>query len=217
MRKTTFPACPTTLPGPPCRSLYRRRTRYDIRYSSGTIVTQSDWDRAIQIDEPPTPRPAGETEEFEIAGLRGAYYYFRLKTADEADNWSGLSNEAPAMGYNQMLWVLPSQVQVGTKAMISFRASPTEITKVSLHSYTVYTPDCGDHVLEDIVLDTLPDGVHTIEFDFFNDRLNRYYDSDFYRISLCWGNMRKKILPVILLPAPPTAPQGVSVDQITDP
>jgi len=181
-------------------------TQYDIRYSTRSIVTQSDWDGAIKIGEPPTPRPAGETEVFEITGLVGAYYYFKLMTADEADNWSELSNEAPAMGYNQMLWVLPSQVRVGSKAMISFRASPTEITRVSFHSFSSYTPDCGALVLEDIVFETLPDGVHTVMFDFFNDRINNYYEPNFYRISLCWGNMRQKIVPVILTAAPPAAP-----------
>jgi hypothetical protein len=77
---------------------------------------------------------------------------------------------------------------------------------VSFHRYASYHPDCGDLVLEDLVLETLPDGVYTVVFDFFDDRLNNYYEPNFYYISLCWGGMRKKIIPVILTSRPPTAP-----------
>ncbi len=181
-------------------------TRYDIRYSLRNIVTQSDWDYAVKVDGAPTPQPAGETEVFEISPLKGAFYYFRLMTADEADNWSEISNEAQAMNYNQWLWISPSRPQIGTGAVISFRASPTEITRVSFQRRAAYKPDCGELVIEDIVFETLTEGVHTVEYDFFDDRLNRYYEPNFYNISLCWGDVRVKILPIILMSGAATTP-----------
>ena len=66
--------------------------QYDIRYYKSPIDV-SNWESAMQIDNEPTPKPAGEEESFTITGLYcGAAYYFALKISDENPNWSQLSN-----------------------------------------------------------------------------------------------------------------------------
>jgi hypothetical protein len=68
--------------------------QYDVRYSTGPITNQN-WNSAIEADGEPAPAPAGEPESFTIDGLESnTTYYFAIKTADEAGNWSGLSNVA---------------------------------------------------------------------------------------------------------------------------
>ncbi|NIS17587.1 MAG: hypothetical protein GWN00_33520 [Aliifodinibius sp.] len=68
--------------------------QYDVRYSTGPITNQN-WNSAIQADGEPAPAPAGDPETFTISGLESnTTYYFAIKTADEAGNWSGLSNVA---------------------------------------------------------------------------------------------------------------------------
>ncbi len=65
---------------------------YDIRYSSSTI-TEANWASANQASGEPTPLPAGSAQTFEVTGLTpSTSYYFAIKTADEAGNWSALSN-----------------------------------------------------------------------------------------------------------------------------
>ncbi len=65
---------------------------YDIRYSP-TVITDANWNAAIQADGEPSPQVAGSTETFTITGLSpGQTYYFAIKTADEVPNWSALSN-----------------------------------------------------------------------------------------------------------------------------
>jgi len=73
-------------------SLTGTASQYDIRYatSSGT-----SWASMTQVTGEPAPRAAGSSESFTVTGLSpNTLYYFRLKTADEALNWSGLSNQA---------------------------------------------------------------------------------------------------------------------------
>ena len=69
-------------------------SEYDIRYSdSGIIDTETKWEAATQCTGEPPPSPAGTGEDFTVTGLSpNTTYWFALKTADEAPNWSGISN-----------------------------------------------------------------------------------------------------------------------------
>ncbi|HEQ98413.1 MAG TPA: hypothetical protein ENO22_03620 [candidate division Zixibacteria bacterium] len=68
--------------------------QYDVRYSVSPITEQT-WNSATQADGEPAPAPAGDPESFTVDGLEAnTTYYFAIKTADEAGNWSGLSNVA---------------------------------------------------------------------------------------------------------------------------
>jgi subtilisin family serine protease len=67
-------------------------TAYDIRYSTSPI-NDSNFDEATPATGPPSPKPAGMTETFEVTGLLpGTLYYFAIKSADFFGNVSGISN-----------------------------------------------------------------------------------------------------------------------------
>jgi chitodextrinase len=65
---------------------------YDLRYAISPIDSGS-WDDAAVVGALPDPNPAMATEMFEVTGLAsGMTYFFALKTHDDQDNWSELSN-----------------------------------------------------------------------------------------------------------------------------
>lgn len=69
-----------------------RATLYDVRYST-TLITDANWASASQASGEPAPATAGAAESFTVKGLAaGTTYYFGLKTSDEANNPSPLSN-----------------------------------------------------------------------------------------------------------------------------
>ncbi len=71
-----------------------RASVYDIRYATHSI-SGANWASASKVTNEPAPATAGSTEELVIGGLQPeTTYYFALKTADEAGNWSSLSNIA---------------------------------------------------------------------------------------------------------------------------
>lgn len=73
-----------------------KASQYDIRYSSTTTDCSSfNFDSATKVEKIPSPLDSEETEILEVFGLNpGTKYCFGLKAADEAPNWSGLSNIA---------------------------------------------------------------------------------------------------------------------------
>jgi len=67
---------------------------YELRYSTSTI-TEENWDAATPCPGMPVPGAAGATETLTVTGLDAdTLYYFALRTADLAGNWSVLSNVA---------------------------------------------------------------------------------------------------------------------------
>lgn len=66
-------------------------TTYDLRQSS-TLITSANFDQATQVTGLPAPRISGTAEQFTVTGLIPGQYYFAIKTADEAGNWSLISN-----------------------------------------------------------------------------------------------------------------------------
>ncbi|SYZ72524.1 hypothetical protein TRIP_C20639 [Candidatus Zixiibacteriota bacterium] len=73
-------------------SLTGTAATYDIRYSTATI-TEANFGSATQAVGEPAPKAAGSAETFTVTGLNpNITYYFAIKTADEAPNWSALSN-----------------------------------------------------------------------------------------------------------------------------
>ncbi len=65
---------------------------YDIRYATAPI-TPSTWAAATPTDGEPTPGVPGAAESFTGTGLAvGTPYHVSLRTRDEANNWSALSN-----------------------------------------------------------------------------------------------------------------------------
>ena len=65
---------------------------YDLRYSI-SIIHPWTWDEADRVADLPEPQPAGSLESVTVDDLEAdKVYYFALKAADEANNWSPMSN-----------------------------------------------------------------------------------------------------------------------------
>ncbi len=70
---------------------------YEIRYSLSDIDSNTAWNEATPIMNPPLPKPAGMPEKFRIYGLEACTtYYFAIMTADDAGNWSERSDSVAA-------------------------------------------------------------------------------------------------------------------------
>jgi hypothetical protein len=64
-----------------------------IPASCGPIDTEEEWNDAHQLRNEPTPSPAGSTDSLVIKGLiSGSRYHFAVRSYDEANNISGISN-----------------------------------------------------------------------------------------------------------------------------
>jgi hypothetical protein len=94
-----------------------RATKYDVRYSKD-LLTSANATLAAEFKNVPSPKNPGEPESLEISGLDPATkYYFAIRTADEAPNWSGFSNfpdgttqSGPAINpgdlvINELMWM----------------------------------------------------------------------------------------------------------------
>ena len=70
--------------------------QYKIRYALTNYTGDGWWDTlSIPVDYPAQPRVAGTAESLIVNALISeSTYYFALKAADEAGNWSNISNIA---------------------------------------------------------------------------------------------------------------------------
>lgn len=66
---------------------------YDIRYSPSPITTDTEWQSATQLANPPDPQPAGSPETLLVIGLNTCTTYcFAIKSVDAKETWTSLSN-----------------------------------------------------------------------------------------------------------------------------
>ena len=76
-----------------------RAAVYDLRYSHQPI-TVANFRQATKINGLPTPSAAGTPESLVVSGLSDdAAIYMAIESADQAGNWSGLSNVLTRQGY----------------------------------------------------------------------------------------------------------------------
>ncbi|MDD5687537.1 MAG: carbohydrate-binding protein [Elusimicrobia bacterium] len=67
--------------------------QYDIRYSSVSDLTESNWATATQCLNLPVPDLSKTHQSYVVEGLiPDTNYYFGIKVADEVPNWSVISN-----------------------------------------------------------------------------------------------------------------------------
>ena len=67
--------------------------KIQIRMAQDPILLATDWDNCILIKDTLTWAPLlKDTLQVLIEVETGVTYYFAIKTADEAPNWSGISN-----------------------------------------------------------------------------------------------------------------------------
>jgi hypothetical protein len=159
---------------------------YDIRYALDPIMDETRWNTATRVSPTPAPKPSGETEIITIPGLvQRRNYYFAVKTADEEGNWSALSNSAPGLAFDNILWVDPIVINEGEFSNILFRPAPVYPTTVTLHS--TYTLMCGTNVLKILYTGTTNEVGH-ITYDFFDPDTQSYLPPDTYTISVCHGS-----------------------------
>ena len=70
---------------------------YDLRYSRSAI-TLAGWDAATSAEGEPTPRAAAKAETLRIDRLTpDAAYFIAIRSRDDSDNWSDLSNVVSAV------------------------------------------------------------------------------------------------------------------------
>lgn len=73
-------------------SLTGTATTYDVRWSTAPI-TAANFATASAATGEPVPGAPGAAQSFTVTGLsRQVLYYFAVKVADEAGNWSAMSN-----------------------------------------------------------------------------------------------------------------------------
>jgi len=76
-------------------------TAYDVRYATSPL-TEANWDAAVQAEDEPTPQAAGNAESFIVSGLSpSTTYYFGIKSVDDSENWSEISNIISASTDNE--------------------------------------------------------------------------------------------------------------------
>ena len=68
-------------------------TAYDVRYATAPI-TEANFAQASALASPPAPLAAGTAQAMQFTLPNNQAYYFAIKTRDEVDNWSALSNVA---------------------------------------------------------------------------------------------------------------------------
>lgn len=74
-------------------SLSGTATQFDIRYSTSPITAANFSSATRWTSGVPTPLVSGTQQSVQVTGLTAATtYYFAMKTADDAGNWSGISN-----------------------------------------------------------------------------------------------------------------------------
>jgi len=86
---------------------------YIIRYATSSEITIANWDSAVDIENEPTPSLASTTENLTVSDLiAGQTYYWAIKSKDEADNISGLSNSTSATANALADNLLISEIQI---------------------------------------------------------------------------------------------------------
>jgi len=122
-------------------------SRYDIRRSA-SVIGFVEFDSAVQIPNPPTPKPAGETETWTVTGLStDSTYYFAIKAYDEEDNWQGVSNCVSATCINDYTVAFPDDgLEAAVRAALS---KPTgDVMKSEL--LTLFNLSAGNRSIADL-------------------------------------------------------------------
>ena len=68
-----------------------RASAYELRHSE-SVVTEATWPNAVGLGRLPSPKASGGEEHHAAGGLAAGRRYFALKSADEDENWSAISN-----------------------------------------------------------------------------------------------------------------------------
>ena len=90
--QSAWNSVPLTWTAPGDDSLAGTATQYDLRYAT-SLITAANFASATQVTGEPTPGAPGTSQGLTVTGLQpSTTYWFAIKTADDAANWSILSN-----------------------------------------------------------------------------------------------------------------------------
>jgi hypothetical protein len=136
-----------------------RASIYDIRYSLDSI-TEENWASAIQVANEPVPRSAGLSETFIVTGLElDSQYYFAIKSADDAYNWSEISNIASAIANNSYICG-----DVNGDSRVSISDAITVINHVFMGGVILVPIQAGDANCDSVV--NVSDAIYLINYIF---------------------------------------------------
>ncbi len=123
---------------------------YDIRYSLTDIVTDSDFNNATKITNPPAPSLPGEFENFTVTNLNSdTEYFFAIKSADAVNNWSDLSNSDSDTTLDDIAdpWINYGDVVINELMWMGTSASTSD-EFLELRNLTDQDIDLSDWVIE---------------------------------------------------------------------
>ncbi|MBI2484082.1 fibronectin type III domain-containing protein [Candidatus Uhrbacteria bacterium] len=128
----------------------RSAARYEIRYSTFPITTESEWFTALVAPPPPTPLPPGVQESYTLQGLKGAtQYYVVIRSYDSSGNVSPSSVAVSALtNYNVINAPLVELSSITNGEDRSSRQPPR-----------IFVPQ---KLSEDAVVETLPPAKSTV-------------------------------------------------------
>ena len=186
--------------------------RYDLRYSTmpaaGSIQTW--WSQATRVSGVRTPSRSGVVDSVLVTGLSPATtYYFVLRIADEALNWSSFSNVASAetAGTPAPASVPPSPIEgeesadlnaypnpaSGGPIRFELRVGGTEPRPVHIRVF-----DLNGHVVAEVADTTYPSGTTSITWNRLATS-GTYVAPGYYEVMGTVGSTRVRVR-LLLLP-----------------
>ena len=152
---------------------------YVIVYSEDSI-TESNWEQADLWVSPPIPQQAGQTESITLTGLTPATTYcVAIKSADEAENMSAMSNCASAEAYFDLgldvddddgLTNVPSEFHISQNYPNPF--NPTTTIRYSVPAYahvTIHIYNILGQLTATLVDEAKAPGQYAAEWDGVDD------------------------------------------------
>ncbi len=116
-------------------------TEYIIKYATSTIAS-STWDSAIDISGEPAPLVASSSESMTISDLEiNQTYYFALKSKDESDNLSEISNITNASPSALGDSVIISEIQLGTREFVELYNPTSQTINMTGWYWSYYSPN----------------------------------------------------------------------------
>jgi len=152
--------------------LIGQASSYDIRYDFARGLEDFRYSAADRADGEPSPRPFGERDSCYVSGLDpNENYYFALKTADEGENWSHVSNVAASLSWSNNVFASPPTVYINEtrRVEILFRTLDTTNRASVVVTHYEWWPVSDWIVLRHLVSDSFVAGVHRVIWDTKND------------------------------------------------
>jgi len=119
---------------------------YIVRWNTDPIMSDN-WGSSYDVSGEPIPSPAGSAESMTVANLApGQPCFFAIRSYDETDNRSAVSNSSNAVAYGaplpdlvmSALSVAPTAVNPGDYVQVNFTVRNNGASTAGVHTSTVY-------------------------------------------------------------------------------